>query len=96
MFHNCSLSLTICTPDVTRTHNLRLRRTLIALEYQSLTGSSDLRVTIICPGLSRNADFDTLPLNQLQVDKVSHVSPFNSDASRSYFILKNFFDWQIK
>ena len=59
-------------------------------------GTSDPTVTIFCPGLSRNAEFDTLPLNQLQVDKVSHVSPFNSDASRSYFILKNFFDWQIK
>ena len=25
--------------------------------YQSLIESSDLRVTIFCPGLSRNADF---------------------------------------
>ena len=39
--------------------NLRLRRTFLAPEYQSLIGSSDLRVTILYPGLSRNADLAT-------------------------------------
>ena len=34
----------------------QLRRTLLAPEYQALTESSDVRVTIFCPGLSRNAD----------------------------------------
>ena len=32
------------------------RRTVFALEYQSLTSSSDPTVTIFRPGLSRNAD----------------------------------------
>ena len=35
----------------------RLKRTLFAPEYQALTESSDVRVTIFSPGLSRNADF---------------------------------------
>ena len=30
----------------------RLRRPLTALKYQALTESSDVRVTIFCPGLS--------------------------------------------
>ena len=45
------------TPGWTRTTGQWLKRTLFVLEYQTLTESSDLRVTIFCPGLSRNAAF---------------------------------------
>ena len=45
------------TPGWTRTTGQWLKRTVFALEYQALTESSDVRVTIFCPGLSRNADF---------------------------------------
>ena len=45
----------------------RLRRTLLALGYQALTGNSDLRVTIFCPGLSRNADLATIGVASLTV-----------------------------
>ena len=62
---NLSTYLYECTPDVTRTHNLRLRRTLLAIEQQSLIVSSDLRVTIFCPGLSHNADFHELGTGEI-------------------------------
>ena len=42
-----------------RTTDQWLKRTLFAVEYQALTGGSDVRVTIFCPGLSRNADSAT-------------------------------------
>ena len=42
-----------------------LKRTLFALEHQALTETSDLRVTIFCPGLSRNADLLTTQLARL-------------------------------
>ena len=48
------------TPGWTRTTGQWLKRTVFAPEYQSLTGSSDVRVTIFCPGLSRNADFGNI------------------------------------
>ena len=44
-------------PGWTRTIGQWLKRTLFAPEYQALTESSDVRVTIFCPGLSRNAEF---------------------------------------
>ena len=49
------------TPGWTRTTGQWLKRTLFALEYQALTESSDVRVTIFCPGLSRNTDLYDLP-----------------------------------
>ncbi len=44
-------------PIAGRTTGQWLKRTVFAPEYQALTESSDVRVTIFCPGLSRNADF---------------------------------------
>ena len=47
------------TPGWTRTTGQWLKKTVPYAEYQALTESSDVRVTIFCPGLSRNADLST-------------------------------------